>query len=123
MLFWYAAETVTPEIERSYGEAQSDGDKVSAQRIYRPPPAFPVDITLQQRMAEDTVPGEDEKQAVYEPIHHEGTGVDEEEQLYRSSLLPVAEAMRKLRGSIMEDVVRCGWEAVELRMELENDGS
>jgi hypothetical protein len=123
MLFWYAAETVTPEIEQSYGEDHSGSGGDSAQRIYRPPPAFPVGITLQQRIAEDTIHGEDESSHVYEPVWHEGTGVDEEEQLYRSSLLPVPEAIRKLKGSLMEDVVRRGWEAIEFRMELERENA
>lgn len=56
---------------------------------------------------------------VYEPTRHEGTGVDEEEALYRSFLLPIEDACQKLRGSIMEDVVRRGWEGIQERKRIE----
>jgi hypothetical protein len=56
---------------------------------------------------------------VYEPVCHEGTGVDKEEALYRSSLVPINEALRKLRGTVMTDVVRVAWEAVQVRMQME----
>jgi len=59
---------------------------------------------------------------VYEPPRHLGTGVDEEEALYEAYLLPIPDACHKLRGSIMADVVRRGWEAVLLRIRME-DGS
>jgi hypothetical protein len=62
----------------------------------------------------------DGEQTVYEPKRHEGTGVNEEEMLYESYLLPIGEALKNLRHSIMEDVVRKGWEAVELRMKIED---
>ena len=54
---------------------------------------------------------------------HEGTGVDEEELLYKSYLLPIGEAMRRLKGSVMEDVVRKGWEGVKARMEIEEQSA
>ena len=55
----------------------------------------------------------------YEPPRHEGTGVNEEEMLYRSYLLKIDEAVTKLRGSVMADVVREGWEAIQARMREE----
>lgn len=76
-------------------------------------------MTLRQRVAQDSVVGADAKAEVYEPLRHEGTGVDEEELLYTSFLLPVDDVRRKLRGSVMEDVVRRGWEGIQLRMEME----
>ena len=119
MLFWYAAETVTSEIEEAYGSAESGGPTGVAARIYQPPPRFPNDMTLKQRIVKDTAIAGDGKQKLYEPVWHPGTGVDEEEKLYRSSLLTIPEARRKLRGSVLEDVVRRGWEAIQLRMEME----
>lgn len=58
----------------------------------------------------------------YEPVHHEGTGVDEEEQTYESHLVSVQEAMALLggTGSVMADVVRRGWEGIQRRLDLEN---
>lgn len=60
----------------------------------------------------------------WEPVRHENTGVDEEEALYLSYLVPITEAREKLRGSIMADVVRKGWEGIceRLRMESGWDG-
>ena len=55
----------------------------------------------------------------YEPPRHEGTGVNEEEMLYHSYLLKVGDAMAKLKGSVMADVVREGWEAIQARMREE----
>lgn len=77
--------------------------------------------TLQQRIAEDARVAADGTRTFYEPLKHEGTGVDEEEALYESCLLSIEEARRKLRGSVMEDVVRRGWDAVKLRMEIESE--
>ena len=59
----------------------------------------------------------------YEPVHHEGTGVDEEEQAYESHLVSVDEAMRLLGGtsSVMADVVRRGWEGIQTRRAMEED--
>jgi len=55
----------------------------------------------------------------YEPPRHEGTGVNEEEMLYRSYLLKIDDAVAKLRGSVMADVVKEGWEAIQVRMREE----
>ncbi|KAK5685026.1 hypothetical protein LTS10_003101 [Elasticomyces elasticus] len=114
MLFWYAAETVPAEIEQSYRGVVSNSAPV-----YKAPPPFPTDMILQQRIALDTTLSQDGKQETYEPVKHEGTGVDEDELMYESYLLPIAEAQRKLRGSVMEDVIRRGWEGVRLRKEME----
>ncbi|KAJ9637263.1 hypothetical protein H2199_007550 [Coniosporium tulheliwenetii] len=68
----------------------------------RPTPALPPTLSLRTRIAQEP-PG-------YEPPKEEGTGVDAEEALYLSFLVPVAEAREKLRGSLMADVVAKGWE-------------
>ena len=57
----------------------------------------------------------------YEPPRHEGTGVNEEEMLYRSYLLKIDDAVAKLRGSVMADVVKKGWEAIQVRMREEEE--
>lgn len=78
---------------------------------YQYPPKFEPGLTLKQRIEME---GED-----YEPIRHADTGVDEEEALYESCLMPVEEAMEKLGRGISADVVRKGWEAICLRAQIE----
>lgn len=119
MLFWYAAETVPEDVEASYTSGQSGGDASAHSRIYRPPPPFPAATSIKERIAQDVENEHVGRRRVYEPVWHEGTGVDEEEMLYKSYLLPVDEAIGKLRGSVMADVVRRGWEGVVRRMEME----
>lgn len=104
ILFWYVAETVTEEAERDS----------ALQETYQAPVAFPRELTLIDRMKIDVTAG-----VVHEPVRHEGTGVDEEEALYAARLMSVAEACEKLRGSVMEDVVRRGWEAIQTRLSIE----
>jgi len=113
ILFWYAAETLPPEIETSYA--------VDARALYASPPPFPTSMTLAQRVALDSIKADDGTQAVYEPVHHENTGVDEEEACYVSYLLPIADARHRVKGSVMEDVIRRAWEAVQLRFRMEED--
>lgn len=122
LLFWYAAETVPRAIEESYVVQASDGTTTNA-RVYKQPLLFPADMNLRQRIAMDSVAGADGSRKIYEPFWHEGTGVDEEEAFYTSHLLPVDEARRKLKGSIMEDVVKRAWEGVQLRQEMESGGA
>jgi hypothetical protein len=118
MLFWYAAETLPHDVEQTYeSDVSSSGDEAS-RRIYRPPPSFPPDTTLEQRIAQDAIE-KDGEATTYEPVWHAGTGVDEEERLYKSHLLPIDEAMKKLKGSVMADVIRRGWEGIQLRLEIE----
>ncbi len=115
LLFWYAAETVPGEIEQSVA-----GDReIGSSGLYRSPQAFPASLRLKERIAQDHAPSQDKSSTLYEPFHHSNTGVDEEERLYESYLLPVAQARQKLRGSVMEDVVRRAHEAIELRMQME----
>lgn len=57
----------------------------------------------------------------YEPTRHENTGVNADEALYESVLLPVESAIEKLRGSsVSADVVRKGWAAICFRREMED---
>lgn len=112
ILSWYAAETVSELIEKELSA-------VTTGRTYTAPPTWPKDLSLIGRITQDVVTDSAGVRDVYEPRRHEGTGVDEEELLYESYLLPIQEARRKLKGSIMEDVVRRGWEAVLLRKKME----
>ncbi|KAF2172327.1 hypothetical protein M409DRAFT_17563 [Zasmidium cellare ATCC 36951] len=111
LLFWYVAETVPPEVERGYRGGGAGG--------YRPPEPFPREGTLKGRIEEDVVVGRGGEKVIYEPVRHEGTGVDEEEALYTSRLMSVEEACGRLRGSIMEDVVRRGWDGIQERLRIE----
>lgn len=121
ILFWYAAETLARDVEESYSVPGTTANATaSSSRIYRPPPAFPAGLTLAQRIAQDITVKDGEK-VVCTPAHHPNTGVDEEELLYESYLLPIADARRRLKSSVMEDVVRRGWEAVQLRIKMEEE--
>lgn len=113
LLFWYIAETIPAEMERLYGNLYAEGSEVTT---YRTPPGMPGHQTLRQRIDEDV----DGKGGVYEPLRHEGTGVDEEEALYDAKLVEVEEACKLLRGTIMEDVVRRGWENIQTRIRIED---
>ena len=115
MLFWYVAETVPPDLENDYS---ASGSQQASERVYAPPVSFPEGQRLSARIAQDRVT-QDGEETTYQPVWHPNTGVDEEERLYRSSLLPIADAMRKLRGSVMEDVVRRDWEGIQTRMAME----
>ncbi|KAK7559674.1 hypothetical protein IWX91DRAFT_291405, partial [Phyllosticta citricarpa] len=103
ILFWYVAETIPPDTSRP-SPAEQAGP-------YLPPPPYPPSLSLCDRVKAEP-PG-------YVPPRHEGTGVDAEEALYESYLVPVDEAMRRLRGSVMADVVRKGWVGIKERKEWE----
>lgn len=79
---------------------------------YQYPPKFNPEMTLRERM-------EMEREG-YEPVRHENTGVDAEEALYESYLMPVEEAIEKLGRGISADVVRNGWEAIQLKHKMED---
>ena len=59
--------------------------------------------------------------AGYEPVRHENTGVGADEAFYKALLLPIEEAKEKLHGSIQENVVHRGWEAIRLRWAMESE--
>jgi len=112
ILFWYIAETVPPEVEIKLNEQTEANASEHSERPYQYPPKYPQNLTL---VARRDVEGE-----MYEPVHHANTGVDSEEALYESYLLPVDEAIQNLRRTIQEDVVRSGWEAICLRQRIES---
>ncbi|KAL8837093.1 MAG: hypothetical protein Q9170_002650 [Blastenia crenularia] len=111
ILFWYIAETLPPDLEERLNQISSE--RKTASGAYQVPDPFPRDMTLKQRVLLEEEEG-------CEPMRHQDTGVDEEEKLYESYLLPVEEAVQRLRGTIMADVVGRGWEAVCERREVED---
>ncbi|KAF2680284.1 hypothetical protein K458DRAFT_445258 [Lentithecium fluviatile CBS 122367] len=105
LLYWYIAETIPPELEKEL--------ETEAGAVYKPPPSYPHDLTLRNRVQMEP--------KGYEPIRHEGTGVDEEEQTYKSYLVPIGEAIQKLgRTGVMADVVMRGWWGIQNRYQLED---
>ena len=121
VLFWYVAETVPPDVEQSYPAVADD----EAPGPYEPPAPWPQDMTFQRRIAQDFLPpvssGEILEANIYEPVHHPNTAQDEEEACYRSYLYPVDQARELLRGGVMEDVVRRGWEGIMARHKVEDE--
>ncbi len=107
ILFWYIAETVPPDLEVSLSAQEKEQGMA-----YQYPPKFEASVTIKERMEMDEG---------YEPIRNENTGVNAEEALYESYLLPVDEAVGKLGRGISADVVRKGWEAIQLRQNMEEN--
>lgn len=58
-------------------------------KAYQSPPRFPSDMTLAERIALEP--------EGYQPIRHANTAVDADEALYESFLLPIDEAVQKLK--------------------------
>lgn len=105
VLYWYIAETLPPDLEKDL--------ETEAGAAYKPPPPYPKDLTLRDRVAMEP--------EGYEPLHHEGTGVDAEEQTYKSELVSVEEAVKKLgKKGIMADVVLRGWKGIQDRYMIED---
>lgn len=106
ILFWYVAETVPPDVEVAlFAREKEQG------MAYQYPPKFEAGTALKERMAMED--------GGYEPVRHENTGVNAEEALYESYLMPVQEAIEKLGSAVSADVVRKGWEAIQLRLKME----
>lgn len=104
ILYWYIAETLEPDLEVVLA--------TGAGGAYKPPPPYPHNLTLRERVALEP--------QGYEPLHHEGTGVDEEEAAYESHLVSVEEAVKKLgRNGVMADVVVRGWKGIQDRFAME----
>ncbi|KAI9736788.1 MAG: hypothetical protein M1834_000992 [Cirrosporium novae-zelandiae] len=112
LLFWYIAETLPPDIEQSLNAQTKEQASSSSENPYQYPPRYPDDLTLAARLKLE--PQE------YEPLHHPNTGVDDEEAQYVSHLLPINEALQKLKGSLQQTVVNQGWEGICLRHTMEN---
>jgi hypothetical protein len=105
MLYWYIAETLPPDLEKEL--------ETEVGAAYKPPRPYPRDLTLRDRVKQEP--------EGYEPLHHEGTGVDEEEQTYESYLLSVEEAVARLgNDSVMADVVLKGWKGIQDRLAIED---
>lgn len=127
VLFWYVAETVPSDVEKSYHDVATalvtsdNSGGGTQQQVYRPPAPYPKDLAIKARIAQDAISHGEGTPAIYEPFHHENTAQDEEEMCYRSHLLSIADARRVLKGSVMEDVVRRGWEGIQLRMKMEEE--
>jgi hypothetical protein len=104
LVFWYIAETLPPDLETMLETTAGDS--------YKPPPPYPTNLTLRDRLKMES--------EGYEPLHHEGTGVDEEEKTYKSHLLTLEEAMKKLgKNGVMANVVERGWKGIQDRFALE----
>lgn len=79
---------------------------------YQYPPKFETGMTLKERI--------ELEEEGWEPVRHANTGVNEEEALYESYLMPVEEVVGKLGGrGISADVVRRGWEYILQRRQME----
>ena len=115
ILFWYIAETVPPQVEEALNAAMAEKATAENPTPYQTPPEFPPDMTLAERVMLE--------EGGYTPLHHENTAVDSDEALYESYLLSVEEAMGKLKGTVMEDVVQSGWEAICARYRVEEQVS
>ncbi|UPX12705.1 uncharacterized protein EKO05_0003244 [Ascochyta rabiei] len=104
VLYWYVAETLPPALETLL--------ETEAGAAYRPPPAYPRGLSLRERVGMEP--------EGYEPLHHKGTGVDEEELAYESRLVSVEEAVTLLGpGGVMADVVQTGWKGIQDRFAME----
>ena len=104
-----------PEVERALDGAMATKATPENPTPYQYPPKFPKELTLAERLELEP--------KGYEPVHHSHTGVDAEEALYEAYLLPVGEAVEKLRGSVQEEVVRLGWSAICERWRIERTGT
>jgi hypothetical protein len=91
---------------------------------YEPPSPFPKGQTVAERIAEDqnSTKGEGDRE-FYQPVRHEGTGVDEEEAMYESSLVTIEEARKLLRKSSAMCIIDKGWECIQLRIQMEHSSN
>ncbi len=106
LLHWYIAETLPPEDEARIGPPPPS-------RKYQEPPAYPAELSLRGRIGMES----DD----YEPTRYPNTGVDSEEALYTSELLPVQEAIARLGKNSMADVVATGWDRIQARLRHEQE--
>ncbi|KAF2738778.1 hypothetical protein EJ04DRAFT_458811 [Polyplosphaeria fusca] len=105
ILYWYIAETIPPEMEKELETKAGDA--------YKPPSPFPNDLKLRDRIKMEP--------EGYEPVHHEGTGVDAEEQTYESELLSIEDAVLKLgKNGVQADVILKGWKGIQERSAQED---
>ena len=121
ILHWYIAETLPPSLDAALTKRTKDQSGA-----YQYPIRFGEGMTIRERVQLDvqletqTLRMEKGEERYYEPVRHEGTGVDEEESSYESRLVPWEEALKLLgESSVSADVVRRGWKAIELRLDME----
>ena len=112
LLHWYVAETVPPDVEEAMTKEEEQGgiSFFGGKGVYKPPLAFGVEDTLQERLAREP--------DGYVPVKHEGTSADEDEALYQSRLVSVEEAVALL-NPVEGDVVRRGLAAILARARME----
>ena len=111
VLFWYVAETLPAQVEEDLNAAEKNMATADNATPYQCPPKYPSGMTLDGRVQLDS--------RDFVPLYHPNTGVNTEEALYESYLLPIKEAAKKLQGTVMQDVVVSGWEAICLRHKME----
>jgi hypothetical protein len=104
LLHWYIAETLPPEDEANIGPPPES-------KKYHEPLPYPKDLKLKDRLALEP--------EGYEPTRYPNTGVDSEEALYTSELVPVEEAVKRLGKNSMVDVVMIGWDRIQARLKNE----
>ncbi|EGP87138.1 unnamed protein product [Zymoseptoria tritici ST99CH_3D1] len=117
LLHWYIAETVPKSVEEEYGRMYRNKEDL---KPYKPPAPFPKGQTIEARIEEDwEVRDGDGSRQMYEPVRHDGTGVDEEEALYESSLVSIEEARRRLGKSSAMDIIEKAIEYIQYRKRME----
>ncbi|KAF1936835.1 hypothetical protein EJ02DRAFT_459201 [Clathrospora elynae] len=105
ILYWYIAETLAPDLEKEL-ETESGA-------AYKPPPTYPRNLSLRDRIKMEP--------DGYQPLHHENTGVDAEEQTYKSYLVSVDDAVTRLgESTVSADVVLKGWKGIQDRFAMEH---
>lgn len=117
VLCWYAAETLPPSVEHranlvALGHEGSEEELARATGFVAPD-AWAEGMTITQRIEMEG--------GGYEPVKHEGTGVNEEEERYVSELVDIETAMRLLRGTVMERVVGDAWEIISRQRRREDE--
>ncbi|KAF4555509.1 Hypothetical protein D9617_2g054700 [Elsinoe fawcettii] len=122
VLFWYVGETLDwREEERCNALALTvEGRSVIGEetRSFVEPREWKEGVTVTERKTWDV----DEEGRIREPVCHSGTGVDGDEILYEKYLVPIEEAVQKLKGTVMADVVKRGWELIAKRDVMEEEG-
>ncbi|KAF2226823.1 hypothetical protein BDZ85DRAFT_191643 [Elsinoe ampelina] len=120
IVLWFVGETLDwREEERCNAVAvEREGGEGEETRSFVEPRGLKEGVTVKERMAWDV----NEQGRVREPVCHPGTGVDSDEMLYEKYLMPIEEAVEKLKGTIMADVVRQGWELIAKRDVMEEEG-
>ena len=86
ILYWYICETLPPDLERQLDVQEAAAETAVFGAPYQYPPKFPLELSFKDRLSME--------RKDYEPPRHEGTGADEEEALYKLSLIHISEPTR-----------------------------